>query len=449
LAAANGGAPAIDPVEDAAALAEAFWKRTRQGALTPSQHLSAEGLSPVTPMAKLTAAAFQHLDAGVSPLMAALGAALSLPPALVEEIEALPAGDRAALAQWAATTPETATDACRLRVVLPAPAEAASGKRVVEAVKAASDADFSARIRDLADRLAPKAASEERRSEIAMLRELADAHRATWATAEDIAQALTLLAKNPTPATQASPANRLLMDIKKNGPAWGEAQREGRTAELADIAERRSMIPISAMGAGLPSETLDDLEKVLPVLSSAEIILLHWYVSSIAKQQALIRGVKLAILSMDEAAGSKGLAARMDRSGDPVVGMTRIGSASEPVVRELIRLPQARDALVALTTWINACVPAPETGHALSEQLVRNLKSYGCFLLMNAVTAECRTLQAPATESAAAFATRLMSGLAETLPRFAAAAAARAGDDIRLGLSFTDKLPSLHGKTAP
>jgi hypothetical protein len=119
------------------------------------------------------------------------------------------------------------------------------------------------------------------------------------------------------------------------------------------------------------------------------------------------------------------------------------------VVRELVRLPQARDALVALTGWINACVPQAEEGHALSEQLIRNLKSYGCFLLMNAVAGECRGLLGEGGESAAAFANRLRSGLAETLPRLAAAAAARGGDDMTLGLGFTARLPAIHGRTAP
>jgi hypothetical protein len=151
---------------------------------------------------------------------------------------------------------------------------------------------------------------------------------------------------------------------------------------------------------------------------------------------------------MDDAAGSGGLASRMDRSGDPLVGMTRIGSASEPMIRELVKVPQARDALLALNGWINACVPAAEAGHALPEQLLRNVKNYGCFLLMNTIANDCRKLLDPATEGAAAYSARLTSGLAETLPRFAAAASAMAGDDLRLGLSFVDRLPSLHGKAA-
>jgi hypothetical protein len=93
-------------------------------------------------------------------------------------------------------------------------------------------------------------------------------------------------------------------------------------------------------------------------------------------------------------------------------------------------------------------VPAPEAGHALSEQLMRNVKSYGCFLLMHAVAAECRKLLDQGTDGSAALTVRLTSGLAETLPRFAAAAAARAGEDMRLGLSFTDRLPGLHGRAA-
>jgi hypothetical protein len=442
-----GGGGLMEASEDAAALAEALWKRQRLGGLAPSGHL-AEAMTPTpaAPMAKLTLAALRHPDSGVAPLTAAVGAALGLPPALVEEIEALPAPDRSALAQWAALSPEPAAEACRARVVMPPPTS--RDEAVAAAARAANDSDFSTKLIDLADRLSPKAASSERRAEIAMLREIADPNRADWIGVDRIVAARELLALNPAPAAIATPTARMLADLKRDARIWTEAQLEARGSDLAVIGERRALIPIAAMGAALPPEALEDLEQALPALSAAEIVALHRHLDSAAKRHALLRGVKLAIIAMDEAAGSRALASRMDRSGDPLVGMTRIGSASEPVVRELLRVPQAREALVALTGWIAQCVPAAEQGHAVSEQLVRNLKSYGCFLLMNAITAECRTLLAPATDSAAAFATRLSSGLSETLPRFAAAAAARGGDDLRLGLSFTNRLPSLQGTAA-
>jgi hypothetical protein len=445
LAIAGEGGAQLDRIDQAAALAEAFWKRARQGEGAPSPHLASLTIAPAAshPMARLTASAAEHADAAISPLTAAVGAALALPPALIEDIEALPAGERAALAQWAAADAGIAAAACRARVALPPRGDPTADARVARAVAAAANPAFAETAADVAQKLAGSDPATA-----ATLGRIADNFGGSWLTVDEITATQAILDRHPVAKAAAAPVARLLTALKRDARAWAEAQTAAREADLGQVAERRSMIPVAASGAGLPPETADQLEAELPKLSTAEILLLHGHLARASQRQALIRGVKFAVLAMDEAAGSGDLASRMDRSGDPLVGMTRIGSAAEPMIRELVKVPQARDALLALNGWINACVPAAETGHALSEQLVRNVKSYGCFLLMNAIANDCRKLLDPATEGAAAYASRLTSGLAETLPRFAAAAAAMAGDDLRLGVGFTDRLPSLHGKAA-
>ncbi len=445
LAIAGEGGAQLDRIDQAAALAEAFWKRARQGDAPPSPHLASLKIEPAAsfPMARLTASAVGHSDAAISPLSAAVGAALALPPALMEDIEALPARDRAALAQWTAVDPGIAEAACRARVALPFRGNAEADARAARAVVAAASADFAETAAEVAQHIAGSDPSTA-----AALGRIADRVGASWLTVDEIAAAQAILDRHPVAKAAATPLARLLAGLKRDARAWAEAQAAAREADLGQIAERRSMIPVAASGAGLPPETAGQLEAELPRLSTAEILLLHGHLARASQRQALIRGVKFAVVAMDEAAGSSGLASRMDRSGDPLVGMTRIGSAAEPMIRELVKMPQARDALLALNSWINACVPAAEAGHALSEQLVRNVKSYGCFLLMNAIANDCRKLLNPATEAAAAYSARLTSGLAETLPKFVAAACAIAGDDLRLGQSFTDRLPSLGGKAA-
>jgi hypothetical protein len=458
LAALSGGALAVgagaeaesDPIEDAAAIAEAYWKRNRPTAApSPAMTEAANALTPTAayPLARLTIASLQMLDAGVTPLMAATGAALKLPPALVEELETLTASDRAAMARWAAVLPETAREACRIQVILPEPENPSADFEVTRLLYAAGDAETSHRMAALADRLAARPASADRRAEIALLRKLGDGHRTGWTPLASLTEALALLDNNPlTPeeAALAAPASRLIKSLKEDQAALAEAQREGQAEAPEKVSERRARIPDTARSAGLPAEAVADVEARLPSLSPAEIILLHKHFSDATQRKDLVQSVKFAILALDGAADSRDLASRMDRSGDPLVGMTRIGSAAGPVMRELVRMPQARDALLALTGWVNAALPTVDPAHALSNQLVRNLKSYGCFLLMNAIAAECRALLAPETESAAALFNRLGSGLSETLPRFAAAVSAKAGDEVKLGLGFIRRLPAVH-----
>jgi hypothetical protein len=437
-----------DLVEDLASVAGAFWRRNRQERAQPTLHLAerAETMAgrDAHPRARLTIAANAHIDAGVSPLIAAAGALLQLPPALVEEIDALAASEGAALAAWAATAPQTAASAGKARIILPDPMFA--GPAAAETVAAAATDDLAARLAEVADRIAPLAVDAERRAEVAVLRELADPQRAEWAALSTIAAALATLKANPPPAGQAASAERLLRELKADAAQWTDAQREARTVDLAVIAERRALISAAAAKTDMPRETVQDIEAGLAGFSADEVVLLHRHVTGAGRRHDLIQNVRNAILALDDAANSRSLASRMDRSGDPLIGMSRIGGASESAVSALVRIPQARDALVALTTWIGANVPPPPEQTELADRLQRNLKSYGCFLLMHAVVAECRKILEPMTESAAALASRLHSGLAETLPRFAAAAAAKAGEDIRLGLKFTDRLPARGGK---
>jgi hypothetical protein len=331
---------------------------------------------------------------------------------------------------------------------LPTWSHASANARCSASIGAAAEPGFRAGLAALAARLNNPDAEVEARAAASRMSRLSETLGELWLPWSVLEDALALLEQSPAPVQTLSPARRLLADLKRDQREWLSAQAEAKSADLEAIAVKRALIPAAAIGTGLSADMMDDVEAVLPTLSGDEIMALHRHFTLAAGRQALVRGVRLAIDAMDTAAGSGGLAARMDRSGDPLVGMTRIGSATEPVMRELARLPEARKALVALNTWINACIPAPEAGHQLSEQLVRNVKSYGCFLLMHAVKLECRALMEPTTSGGGALAGRLASGLAETLPLFAAAAAARAGGDIELGATFIDRLPGIHGKSA-
>jgi hypothetical protein len=446
--AAEGGAR--DPIADAAAVAEAFWRRSRAGEAAAGGRLDGVEalLSPSAsqPLARLTLSALRFQDTAVSPLMAAVGDALTFPPALIEEIEALSAADRAALAAWTAAAPETAAAAVQARV-MPPPRAGASRDAAVAAVVAEA-AGARPALRDLVERLALPDARMADREGLRAASDLAQTLGEVWTPVAELEAALALLARHPPPPSH-SAVRKLLADLRKDAAEWSSAQAEARSADLGAIAEKRALIPMAALGAGLDAEAAAEIDQRLAEFTAEDIILLHRHLTRAGGRLAMIRGVKFAIQAMDAAAASGGLANRMDRSGDPLIGMTRIGSAAEPVMRELAGIPQAREALVALNTWINACVPAPEAGHAFSERLVRNLKSYGCFLLMHAAAAECRKLMEPGTEGALALSERLSSGLVETLPRFSAAAMARAGEDVRLGSSFTDRLPGLHGRSAP
>ncbi len=450
--AAGGAAGSGDIVEAAANLAEAYWKRARLDTARmddPSGGtLSGIVLRPAQPLAKLTATAADHAAGEASPLMAAIGAALALPPALVEELDALAAADQAALAVWAATDRATAGEACRARLILPARSQGAADAATASAVKAASAQDFGRMLAELTARLALRPDSEERTAGLALVRGVMERLGSDWTPASDVAAAMRLLALNPPPQDASGPFDRLLADLKGRSAAWSAAQRDSASADLAMVGEQRANLSGLASAAGLAEDLIDAMQRRLPSLAAAEVVVLHRHLSAQAERQAVVRSVRLAVLALDEAAGSGGLASRIDRNGDPLVGMTRIGTASEQVVRLLIAMPEAREALVAVTGWINASVPQPPEGHELSQMLVRNLKSYGCFLLMNAIVAECRELIAPANENAAAFARRLGSGLAETLPRFAAAAVARAGEDVSLGMSLARRLPAVHEKAA-
>ncbi len=439
-----------DAADDAAVLAEAWWKRTRPPEEPHTTALETSVRTPAAahPLARLTASSFGRTDSGVSPLMAAVSTALGLPPALVEELEALPATDRAAFAQWAALAPATAGDAARLRIILPDLSARPADPRAAELIRIAADPELPPRMAGLANRIAPQARTAEQREEVEKLRRLGDAQRADWAPLAIVAAGLALFERHPPPPSEASPVGRILAGLKSDAAVWEEARREGETADSAAVDQKRELIRTAAADAGLPEEVRTDIAAQLPGLAAPEIGLLHRHLESAVRRRELVGAVKQAVLVLDAAAGADGLSARMDRSGDPIMGMTRIGSAAEPAVRALVAAPQARDALVALTAWINSCVARADGGHPAGDQLVRHLKSYGCFLLLNAISDECRTRLAGQGDSAAALVSRLTSGLVETLPRLAAAASAAAGEDIRLGLSFTDKLPALEGKAS-
>ncbi len=199
------------------------------------------------------------------------------------------------------------------------------------------------------------------------------------------------------------------------------AQAASRGLDLAQLSEWRSGLAEAATESGQPEALIADIGGKLSALAAVDIILLHRHFRAVARRMKALGAIREAVAALDAAAGNGGLAARMDRDGDSLVGMTRLGSASEAAVRALTRVPAARPALVALTRFIDRHVEA-EPADALIGDLRRNLQRYGCLLLAQAVAQECAEAMAPASADAPeqAWRDRLRSGIVEMLPPMSA-----------------------------
>ena len=194
---------------------------------------------------------------------------------------------------------------------------------------------------------------------------------------------------------------------------------------------------------GQPAALVQDLSSRLAELAAVDIILLHQYFRAAARRIKALGSIREAVSALDAAADNGGLAARMDRDGDALIGMTRLGSASEAAVRALTKVPNVRDALVALTGFIDRHVEA-QPADPMVRDLRRNLQSYGCLLLAQAIARECAEATASAHGAAPdqAWRERLRSGIVEMLPAYVRAATDALPDDVALGGSFTDRLPA-------
>jgi hypothetical protein len=328
-------------------------------------------------------------------------------------------------------------------VILPFPETAETVDRVAAALAWYTDLDLPDRLQRAAARLAGQSATPERLDAIRVLRQIADAAGDHWIELAAIAAAEAVLAANPEPeiAGADGPVRQLVARLRQNSEAAAVAQAEGRGLDLAQLAEWRTGLAAAASEAGHSEAFTQDLAKRLQELSATDILLLRRHFHSAVSRQQTVAAIRDAVTALDDAAGNDRLAQRMDRGGDALIGMTRLGSASEAAVRELTRLPPARNALVSLNNWINGRIPQADPKDALIGQLRRNLQSYGCLLLLQAVTEECdAAFPGDAGPSAEAWRGRLKSGIVETLPHYARAAATFQAEDATLGDSLIARL---------
>jgi hypothetical protein len=445
LALYEGGATATAKGADFAAdLAEAIWRRHRAPrrpeagwlAAVPAPH------KPLPPLARLTSLGGGAAQ-GLSPVIAGLAPAFGVATAALEELDGLPLPDRLALVLWFADHSTLATRVLRRRLVLPPPGSAPPPARIAALLDWSEETDLRERLESAAARLG--SASADDREGQRLLRHAAALLDEGWINLDTLVAAETVMRSRggATGEAEDGPLRRLLARLRSDREVFAAAQAASRGLDLGQLAEWRSGLADAAADGGQPAALIEDMAGRLAELAATDIILLHRHFRSAARRIKALGAVREAVAALDAAAGNGGLAARMDRDGDGLVGMTRLGSASEAAVRALTRVPAARPSLVALTSFIDRHVAA-EPADALLGDLRRNLQRYGCLLLAQAIARECAEAMAPDTDDAPeqAWRERLRSGVVEMLPAYVRAAAESLPDEAALGTSFTDRLPA-------
>ncbi len=444
LALYEGGATATAKGADFAAdLAEAIWRRSKVAPSATTGWLAAVPPRSATlpPLARLTSLS-GGAGSGLSPVIAGLTPAFGVPAAALEELDALPLPDRLALVLWFAENNALAMRALRRRLTLPWPGSAPSPGRIAQLLDWSDEADLRDRLDGAATRIG--SASADDREAQRLLRQAVGLMDEGWIDLETLGAAETVMrSRAGAGETEDGPLRRLLARLRSDREVLAAAQAVSRGLDLGQLAEWRSGLAESAVEGGQPATLVEDIGGKLAELTAADIILLQRHFRAAARRIKALDAIRQAVAALDAAAGNGGLAARMDRDGDSLVGMTRLGSASEAAVRALTRTPAARQALVALTGFIDRHVEA-EPADALVRDLRRNLQSYGCLLLAQAIARECADALTAASADAAdsAWSERLRSGVVEMLPAYVRAATESLPDEAALGSSFTDQLPA-------
>ncbi len=444
LAIYEGGATATAKGADFAAdLAEAIWRRRRVApARDPGWLASAPApVGPLPPLARLTRFAVETAP-GLSPVVSGLASAFGVSPAALEEIDSLPLPDRLALVQWFAENSPLAMRALRRRLILPPPAAAPPPARIAALLDWCEDPDLRDRLELMATRIG--AASATDRQAQRLLRQAAALLDEGWIDLDSLAAAESVMrARAAGGDPDDGPLHRLLLRLRGDREVLAAAQAGSRGLDLGQLSEWRSALGGEAVEAGQPAALTDDLAGRLAELAAVDIVLLHRHFRAAARRIKALATIRTAVAALDVAADNGGLAARMDRDGDMLVGMTRLGSASEAAVRALTRVPTARPALVALTGFIDRHVEA-EPSDPMVRELRRNLQSYGCLLLAQAIARECAEAMAsvPGDGPDTGWRERLRSGVVEMLPAYVRAATDALPDESVLGRSLTDRLPA-------
>ncbi len=428
-------------VETASDLVEAFWARhhsstTAGGISLLERHLPAGMFALIDPAENL------------SPAIAALGLRHEISRAALEELDALPVQARIAFLQWFDSEPSLAISALRVRVELPIPDARSPVDLTAEVVAWYANPSLSAELNALADRISATTASEERRDRLALLRRVTGSIGNEWIDLANVTSAHALMREYPVlgqPHGGDDVWSSLLVRLGRDTELATHAREEARKLSLETLSQHRAQLPDMAIACGHSPALADDLAQRLPGLSASEVLLLQLHLDGVQEQKRVIRQIQQSIADLDAASDASGFATRFDRSGDPLITITRITASTDQVVRQLLTLPEARKALIALNQWIDIKVPAPPARHAVAVGLRRSLQGYACFHLFHGIIGDCAnalTSESNNTNDAelAALRQRLRGGVADTLPQYVGAAAGILGEDFAFGLSFVDRL---------
>jgi hypothetical protein len=428
-------------VETAADLVEAFWARHHSPATAGTmslleRHLPAGALVVAYPAKTL------------SPAIAALGPEHGISRTALEELDALPVLARIAFLQWFDTEPALAVGALRARVELPIPDSSSPVASTTDVVAWYANPALSTELNALTDRISTTPASEERRDRLALLRRVMGAIGNEWIDLASVTAAHALMREH---MLQGQPLggddvwSSLLVRLGRDTELATYAREEARKLDLETLSQNRAQLPDMAIACGHSPALADDLAQRLPGLSASDVLLLQLHFDGVQEQKRVIRQIQQSVADLDAASDASGFATRFDRSGDPLITITRITASTDQVVRQLLKLPEARKALIALNQWIDVKVPAPPARHAVAVGLRRSLQGYACFHLFHGIVNDCATALTPNDDSAAdtelaALRQRLRGGVTDTLPRYVGAAAGILGEDFAFGLSFVDRL---------
>jgi hypothetical protein len=437
-------------VETAADLVEAFWARHHNPATAGSmslleRHLTAGTFAPADPAETL------------SPAIAALGPQHRVSRTALEELDALPVLARIAFLQWFDVEPALAIGALRARVELPIPDAGAKTAQMTDVIAWYANPALPAELNALADRISTMPASEDRRDRLALLRRVTGAVGNEWIDLANVAAAHALMREH---MLQGQPPggedvwSSLLVRLGRDAELAAHAREEARKLNLETLSQYRAQLPAMAIACGHSQALADDLAQRLPGLSASDVLLLQLHFDGVQEQKRVIRQIQQSIADLDAASAASGFATRFDRSGDPLITITRITASTDQVVRQLLKLPEARKALIALNQWIDVKVPAPPARHAVAVGLRRSLQGYACFHLFHGIVNDCATALTPDDDGAAdaelaALRQRLRGGVADTLPQYVGAAAGILGEDFAFGLSFVDRLKAPAPDLAP
>ncbi|MGL5137714.1 MAG: hypothetical protein ACRC7G_08090, partial [Beijerinckiaceae bacterium] len=431
LASASGPVIAGRRLERAADLAEAVWQRQR-----------ARGSALVSPLTGQTPEAERST---LSPVIAALAGRLPLPPVLAEELDAEALDARLAFAFLAFDNPALARRTAMARTRL-----TNKGKPAPETGHAADwllRAEAPALISRAVNRLAgePMAAADRRERQL-LLDELAHAAGGDWINVDRLIAGWRIAS---TASEGEIRISALLTTLAADSVRLAKAQRDAQSIDMGVLARLRAELPARS---GLDAALAAELARDLPNLAPRDLMLLDAHFSRETAERSAISAIGAALVALEAAAGAEGVAAGQDRSGDALLGMSRLAAVTEPALRALLRLPAAHASVRDLNRWLAAAAPEPQAEARTAALLRRSLQIFAFFLLYRDIAAEAAAAaceaDTPELPARRALMDRLQAGLVETLPKLVAAGEARHGERS-LGQAFIGRLPASDGISLP